>query len=279
MNRSNCLLPIVLIALISPFWMIETLAGDPPKSPATQPTSRPADRPTTDPAPTTPRHSAVSPAPRTDEGWVTRNNRFNEQVKKGNFGMIFLGDSITQGWEDAGRDVWAKFYAPRKAINLGIGGDGTQHVLWRLQNGNLDGLDKPAGPGQAAPRLVVLMIGTNNSNAQDNTAKEIADGITAIVGELRQKLPKAKVLLLGIFPRGEKPGAQRAKIDEVNRLIATLADGKIVHYLDIGPKFLQPDGTISPTVMPDFLHLSPKGYEIWAESIEPKLKELLETRE
>lgn len=286
MNRPKCLLSIVCITLISLFWMLPALADQPPKPSATQParpgdlsasqpTSQPATQPTSRPAGTERQLSALTPAPRTDKGWVARNNRFNEQAKKGDFGMIFLGDSITQGWENAGREVWDKFYAPRKALNLGIGGDRTQHVLWRIQHGNLDGLDKPAAPGQAVPRLVVLMIGTNNSNSQDHTAEEIADGIAAIVGELRHRLPQAKVLLLAVFPRGEKPDAQRAKIDQVNRLIARLADGKSVHYLDIGSKFLQPDGTISPAVMPDFLHLSPKGYETWAEAIEPKLKELL----
>lgn len=297
MNRANRLLSMLPVVLAAALWMHHALADQPPKpaaqptsqpvrattQPAPQATSRPADRPTsgptTWPARTERRHSAVTPAPRTDEGWVTRNDRFNKQVEKGDFGMIFLGDSITQGWEKEGREVWDKFYAPRKALNLGIGGDRTQHVLWRIQHGNLDGLDKPAESGRAIPRVVVLMIGTNNSNGQDNTAEEIADGILAIVGELRQKLPQAKILLLGIFPRGEKPDAQRAKIEQVNGLIARLATGNMVHYLDIGPKFLRPDGTISPEIMPDFLHLSPKGYEIWAEEIEPKLKELVDIKQ
>ena len=149
-------------------------------------------------------------------------------------------------------------------------------MLWRLDHDNLDGLDRPAAPGQAVPRVVVLMIGTNNSNGDDNPAREIADGIIAIVTRLRVKLPHTKVLLLGIFPRGEKSDAQREKNAEASRLASSMATEKMIHYLDIGPKFLQPDGTLSKEIMPDLLHLSPQGYQIWAEAIEPKLKEMLE---
>jgi len=121
----------------------------------------------------------------------------------------------------------------------------------------------------------VLMIGTNNSNGKDNTAEEIADGIKAIVKKLRDKLPQTKILLLAVFPRGEKPNTQREKNARASELASQLADGKMVHYLDIGPKFLEPDETLSREIMPDLLHLSPKGYAIWAEAIEPKVKELL----
>src|SRR5262249_35264815 len=144
--------------------------------------------------------------------------------------------------------AWDKHYASRKALNLGISGDQTQHVLWRLDHGNLDGL---------APKVAVVMIGTNNSGG-GQTAEEIAEGIQRITDKLGEKLPKTKVLLLAIFPRGEKPDPQRELIAAVNQKIAKLADGKRVHYLDIGPKFVGADGTIDKAVMPDFLHLSPK---------------------
>src|SRR2546428_11301842 len=140
-------------------------------------------------------HSAVTPAPR-DANWMKRHESFNERVKKGNVDLLLIGDSITQGWEGSGKNVWAKFYSPRNAVNLGIGGDRTQHVLWRLDHGNVDGI---------SPKAAVLMIGTNNSNGKDNTAEQIADGIKAIVAMLREKTPKTKVLILAIFPRGEKP--------------------------------------------------------------------------
>jgi lysophospholipase L1-like esterase len=190
--------------------------------------------------------------------------RFLERAKQGNVNLLFLGDSITQGWND--NDVWRRFYEPRKAANFGIGGDGTQHVLWRIQNGELDGIE---------PKVVVLMIGTNNASSA--SADEIAQGVTAIVEELRRRLPKAKVLLLGVFPRGEKPDSTREKVDAVNALIAKLDDGGAhIKFLDIGKKFLNDDGTISGEIMPDFLHLSSKGYRIWADAMEPTLWSMLD---
>jgi beta-glucosidase len=209
--------------------------------------------------------STLVPAPR-DGAQMARHEKFNERVKQGNVDLILIGDSITQGWEGAGKDVWEKYYGKRNAVNLGIGGDRTQHVLWRLDHGNIDGI---------SPKLAVVMIGTNNSNGADNTAEEIGAGIQAIVKKLREKLPQTKVLLLAVFPRDEKPNPRRDKIAKVNEIASQVADGKDVVYLDIGPKFLSADGTLSKDVMPDFLHLSPKGYEIWAEAIEPKVKELM----
>jgi lysophospholipase L1-like esterase len=213
-------------------------------------------------------NSAVKPVPRDkDAGWMKRHESFNARAKKGDVDLIFFGDSITHGWE--GREaaqVWNKYYEPRKAMNAGIGGDRTQHVLWRIENGNVEGI---------SPKLAVLMIGTNNSNGNDNTAEEIAEGIKAIVGKLQEKLPKTKVLILAIFPRGEKPSAQREKNAKASELASKLADDKTVFYLDIGPKFLEKDCTLTRKIMPDLLHLSKQGYEIWAESIEAKVAELM----
>src|SRR5262249_12590428 len=152
-----------------------------------------------------------------------------------------------------GGKIFESQFKPMNAINLGIGGDRTQHVLWRLQNGEIEGVQ---------PKVVMLMIGTNNSNGKDNTAEEIADAATAIVQEIHKRSPHTKVLLLAVFPRGEKPNPQRDKIKAVNAIISKLDDGgKTVKYLDIGPKFMQDDGTISKDIMPDFLHLSEKGYQ------------------
>ncbi len=204
----------------------------------------------------------VVPRPR-DGGWMDLHNQFVERAKKGHVDLLFLGDSITQGWHD--NDVWKRFYGPRHAANFGIGGDRTQHVLWRIQNGELDGID---------PRVVVLMIGTNNADSA--SAQEIAKGITAIVEELRHRLPQAKILLLGVFPRRDKPPAIQAKLDQVNAFIARLGDGSSVTFLDIGKSFLKPDGSISRDVMPDLLHLSQKGYRIWADAMEPTLWKLLD---
>lgn len=209
-------------------------------------------------------HDAVKPVPR-EGGWMNRHNSFNERVKQGNVDLIFIGDSITQGWEGAGKAVWEEFYKPRNAVNLGIGGDRTQHVLWRLDNGNIAGIK---------PKLAVIMIGTNNSGS--NSAAEIADGNAAIVKKLRSDLPDTKILLLGIFPRGaDNSNPQRQKNNAANEIFAKLADGKMVEYLDIGPKFLDDDGVLSKEIMPDLLHLSPAGYRIWADSIEDHVKRML----
>lgn len=210
-----------------------------------------------------PAHSAVTPAPRPMDWWQKRHEAINQRVRQGDVELVFLGDSITQGWNN--NAVWQKYYGHRHAVNMGIGGDRTQHVLWRLDHGNIDGI---------APKLVVLMIGTNNSNGTDNTAEQIADGIKAIVGKLREKLPQTKVLLLAIFPRGEKPNPQREKNARASQLASEVADGKTVHYLDVGEKFLEPDGSIRKEIMPDYLHLSLDGYRIWAEAIESKVAEL-----
>ncbi len=209
-------------------------------------------------------HSAVKPVPR-QGGWMKRHNSFNDRVAKGNVDLVFIGDSITQGWEGRGKGVWAKHYGKRNAVNLGIGGDRTQHVIWRLDNGNLKDI---------TPKAAVIMIGTNNSG--NNSSKEIADGVEVIVKQIRTKSPKTQILLLGVFPRGKNNADKRRKVNEgANAIFSKLDDGKYVHYLDIGPKFLQKDGTLTREIMPDLLHLSQKGYTIWAESIEAKLKKLL----
>jgi lysophospholipase L1-like esterase len=206
----------------------------------------------------------VVPEPR-DGSWMELHRRYVERAKKGSVDLLFLGDSITQGWNENTNPVWKRFYGPRKAVNFGIGGDRTQHVLWRIQNGELDGIK---------PKVVVLMIGTNN--ASSSTPDEIAQGIKAIVRELRQRLPEAKILLLGVFPRSQKPDALRERLKSVNERIAKLDDGEHIKFLDIGKAFLEPDGTIAKVIMPDYLHLTPLGYRRWAEAMEPTLWSLLD---
>jgi len=209
-------------------------------------------------------NDAIVPVPR-DANWMKRHDSFNERVKQGNADLVFIGDSITQGWERAGKAAWDEFYGKRNAVNLGIGGDRTQHVLWRLDNGNIEGIQ---------PKLAVVMIGTNNSGT--NTSEQIAEGVKLIVEKLRNKLPNTKVLILAIFPRGENKDDAKRKVNEgANAIIQKLADNKQVYYLDIGPKFTAADGALSREVMPDLLHLNEKSYHTWAESIEPKVKELM----
>ena len=208
---------------------------------------------------------SLIPEPRADQ--MPRHESFNEISKKGEAQLVFLGDSITQGWEGAGKEAWTKTWEPLKAANFGIGGDRTEHVLWRLENGNYDGLK---------PKLTVLMIGTNNTGHRKDPAVDTAAGVKAIVEKLRAKQPQMKVLILGVFPRGEKADdALRVRTNEINLLLPKLEDKHNVFFLDIGKTFLQPDGSLSKEIMPDFLHLSPKGYDLWTAAIQPKVQELM----
>lgn len=213
-------------------------------------------------------HSAVEPAPRPDKWWLDRHAGINTNVLAAGekAQVIFIGDSITQGWEGEGKAVWAKYYAHRNAVNLGIGGDRTQHVLWRLDNGNLKGLK---------PKAAVVMIGTNNSNGEDNTPEQIVKGVRAIVDKLRATLPDTKILLLAIFPRSENFSVARGKLAQINQVLRRAADEQNVFWVDFGHRFLSDDGTMPRELMPDYLHLSPKGYAIWAEEIEGRLAELI----
>jgi prolyl oligopeptidase len=220
------------------------------------------------------KNTAIVPAPRiNDKRWVGMHENFVEQAKRGSGDILFLGDSITDAWGGeghkptaAGAKVFAREFAPLKTVNFGIGGDRTQHVLWRLQNGELG--------EHFQPKVVMLMIGTNNS--KDNAAEEIADGVKAVVSSIHQRAPKTKVLLLAVFPRGEKRDAIREKLESVNAIISKLDDhGRTVRYLDIGSKFLAADGTLPKSLMPDFLHPNEKGYVIWADAVKGPLMELL----
>lgn len=199
---------------------------------------------------------------------------FLARAKEGPVGLLFLGDSITYQWSQHPR-VWEEFYAQYQPAHFGIGGDRTQHVLWRIENGELDHID---------PRVVVLLIGTNNSGF--NTAEEIIAANEKIVRRIREKLPQTKVLLLGIFPRGPRhfdengipqdDGVTRmAVIEKVNEGLAKLDDGENVRFLDIGPVFLGPDGNIPDEVMYDQLHLTGEGYRRWARAMQPLLVEMM----
>lgn len=214
-----------------------------------------------------PLNTALLAEPRTD--WATNRQELVLQRAKDNPGacdIVFIGDSITEGWEGAGRKVWHEFYGTRKCLNFGVGGDRTQHVLWRYAHGQLDGLK---------PKVAVIMIGTNNSNGDDNSAADILAGVRAIVEQTRNRLPQTKILLISIFPRGETFSVQRGKILQVNQALEKLDDGKNIFYIDFGAKLIEPDGSISRRMMHDFLHPGPRGYQIWAEAMEPKIKELL----
>lgn len=203
--------------------------------------------------------------------WAKRHAAVTKLTAERKASLVFIGDSITQMFggdphdrSQPGKDVWEKFYAKRNVANLGFGYDYLENTLWRLRHGELDG---------AKAKVVVLHIGTNN--ADKNTPEEIAAGVRALLDEIHQRQPQAHVILMAIFPRGPKPDARRAKLDTTNQLLAQFAAPGRVTFLDIGAKFLQPDGSITREVMGDFLHPTAKGYEIWAEMIEPVLAKLL----
>jgi len=222
--------------------------------------------PTSFPAPPADVPAATFPLPRLD--WPARVANTNDRAQKlaDSIQLIFDGDSITDGWQGRGKQIWADRYARFGAFDFAIGGDRTQHLLWRLSQGQVDHL---------RPKLVAVMIGTNNLGNNESVEDTIA-GVKTVVAEYRKRCPDAVVLLQAIFPRGEEPGHPlRAKVQEVNKQIAKLADGGKVVYIDFGDRFLQPDGTISAEIMPDFLHLSEKGYGIWADAIQPVIDQYL----
>jgi lysophospholipase L1-like esterase len=196
---------------------------------------------------------------------------FLARARAGPIGVLFLGDSIVNHWKTAPA-IWEKYYGKDQAVNFGIPGDMTQNVIWRIEHGELDAVH---------PRVVVFMLGTNNTGGDSAAAIFAAD--RKIVEMIRAKLPETKVLLLGIFPRGQRrqdgtgPGfrPRMAVITAVNAQLATLDDGKNIRYLDLGPKFLSPDGTISPAIMGDGVHPTVAGYQIWADAMQPLLEEML----
>src|ERR1700759_1065120 len=199
-----------------------------------------------------------------DAGFIKRHEGYVEIAKKGGVDLLLQGDSITDGWHGK-KALYDKAFGEYKPANFGIGGDRTQHVLWRMQNGETDGI---------TPKGVMLVIGTNNTGS--DSVEKIAAGVTAIVNYTKQKSPTTKILLLAIFPRAEKPSPIRDKIKQINAIIAKLDDGgKTVKYLDIGDKFLTPDGTLTKEIMPDFLHPNDKGYQIWTDAVADTLKEMM----
>jgi lysophospholipase L1-like esterase len=219
-------------------------------------------------------NTALIPAPRDfPTNWLSRHEAYVAEAKKGGVDLLFLGDSITDGWRwgTGGSKIWPKLYMSRHAANFGIGYDRIQNVLWRVENGELDGI---------TPKVVVLLIGTNNSGNEDNgqprnLTPEIIEGVSNLVRQIQTRLPQTKILLLGIFPRGEKSDPIREQVKAVNTGISKLDDGKKVVFMDIGAKFLEPDGTLSRNIFPDLLHLNERGYQIWAEAMEGTLAEMM----
>ena len=210
---------------------------------------------------------ATEPADRLgDQWWRTRQAENAARIDKGNVGLLMIGDSITHGWEGQ-KELWDETFGKHQPVNLGFGGDQTQHVLWRLDRLPLD---------KISPRTAQMMIGTNNIGNPNNknTPYQVAIGIRAIVEKLQTQYPDIPILVLNVFPRDEASNdLRRLKVNEINACLPIVLDGlKNVRIVDFGEKFLAPDGTLPKELMPDFLHLSPDGYKIWADSISPELE-------
>ncbi len=205
--------------------------------------------------------------PQYPNAWQQTHQGFVTRTAQGGIDVVFFGDSITQGWGGEGKEVWERTYAPLKAVNYGIGGDGTRQVLWRIQHGEVEALK---------PKLVVLKIGTNNlySDANAGSDEEIAKGIATVVQELRTRLPTTRILLLGILPRQNAHFCGR--IAKINAISATLDDGKQVRWLDMGASFLAAPGQVVKECFgPDQLHLVKHGYEVWSTTMRPLFDELM----
>lgn len=217
-----------------------------------------------------PANRATIPAPRIEEWWFARHAEKIGLMSKGDIDLLMVGDSITNNFENekVGLKVWEKHFVPLKAINLGFGGDRTENVLWRLDH--LPVLKK-------APKGAVVLIGTNNICWGSDKPAQAAEGVRAIAEKLRQTYPDTEILVLGVFPRREKPDhPHRKQIVELNSYLPDLLkDMKGVKFMDIGSVFLNGDGTLPKEMMPDSTHPSEKGHEVWTEAIMPELKRML----
>ena len=198
---------------------------------------------------------------------MERHERTVARLRQGRVDLLFIGDSITQGWEEDGRPVWDVFYQRRHALNLGYNGDQTDNVLWRIQHGELDGI---------TPKLAVVMIGTNNATRREDPPESTAAGIQAILTTLRTRLPGTKILLLAIFPRGLKNDDPFRLVNEaVNERLPAMADQRQIFFLNLNRRFLDGEGRLSAEIMSDALHPSEHGYQVWAEGMEEMVTRLM----
>jgi beta-glucosidase len=236
-----------LLAMLLPVLVLGLIASD---LPAADQKSRTAE-------------SAVTPCNRNPK----RHGGFLKRIKDGPVGLLFLGDSITDFWPGKSKETWSKF-APYQPADFGISGERTEDVLWRITNGELDGID---------PKAVVIMIGTNNIGHYDDEKPEwVAAGVKKIVATVLEKLPKTKILLLGVFPRGAtKDDPKRVKVTAINEIIKGYGNGSNVIYLDLTDKFVDAKGDLPKDIMPDALHPNAKGYQIWYDAMWPTLEKLL----
>lgn len=191
-----------------------------------------------------------------------------ERARSGPVDVLFLGDSITECWDTRGLEIWKEVYEPLRAANFGIGGDTTQNLLWRITKGGaLDGI---------SPRVIVLMIGTNNIGLHEDSPEDVARGVRKILSVLQKRFPKSVVILHSIFPRGRTPeDPMRKAVEKTNRILETYGELASVIWVPLWDPFLEPDGTLPASIMPDALHPNAKGYRIWADVVTPEIRNIL----
>lgn len=246
-NRS--LILGLLVLFVSPFfWFDTTLAQCPENSPALTP--------------------APLEEPWAIEWWMPRHNEKLNKEGRENAEILLIGDSITHGWENSGKEVWSDTFGSYPTYNIGYSGDRTENVLWRFDHGEIDGIH---------PKVAVLMIGTNNTGHRQDSAECTAEGIRQIVNRINVQLPDTHLLLLAIFPRGETPDHQlRILNEEINSRIQHLGDLDRVTFQNLNQLFLTDEGILTEEIMPDLLHPNETGYRIWADALHPVLLELLD---
>lgn len=207
-------------------------------------------------------HAAITPQPRADQWILGRQDECVRRAKEtAKADVVFVGDSITQGWEETGKDAWQQRFGTLSNCNLGVSGDRTEHVLWRLQQAPITRL---------APKVVVLLIGTNNLGHGTSNSEQTIDGCLAVLAALRAQAPQATILVCDIFPRGERVNAMRGDLLQVNQAVRGQLDAKMKSR-PIGDRWVQKDGTIRKADMPDFLHLSKAAYDQWTQALLPEI--------
>lgn len=225
--------------------------------------------------PRRPPGTADQPVPRNDANSRLAHEQMVANLKKGQIDVYFAGDSITRRWRATDYPQflanWNENFFGWNAANFGWGGDTIQNILWRLQNGECEGIQ---------PKVIVLLAGTNNvgnTPASEARVADIAKGIEALLDTLREKAPEARIILMGILPRndGADPTALMASIQKINETISRFADGKTIRYLSINDKLADNDGKLFEGMTVDRLHLSLKGYQVWADALKPLLTEML----
>ena len=198
------------------------------------------------------------------EAWLERHKEHLTIRDAGGHQLVLIGDSITQGWGGSGLEAFNRDLAKFGVANFGISGDATQHVLWRIENGVLDGL---------SPKYVSMLIGTNNLGNEGQNGPDTAEGVIEIFNQIRKRLPDAEVILNAVFPRDHEPDTYfRKQITIINDALRPLAEDSQVHWLDMTKFYLDENGFIPEGLMPDFLHLKPAGYDLWSQQLTPLIK-------